>query len=518
MFGKVNNGVTFYFIRYNASTTQGSDHSMKKSRVFLIILTLLVIVGVSLIYFGRFEPVNLPINVMIPVNTTQDVYAYLDDQVNLHEPLLSEADQQRYRQQFLARYFYPWSDTLSLGKFCITADDQNCYSILTMQQEVIEQWRGKSGYDEYYSDRDSDWLEQWVDNMDLVSFPNAVQANWPLTGIVIHNSALRQMPGEGPGYARIEQPGEGYPFDYLQQSAIWLGTPIQIIHYAKDQQWLLVEAAGLIGWIKRDDVAYVDETFIKTWRQADEWLTLTKHKTTLTLDDSAHKPFTLYLGTLLPVQGSHVLLPVCGSDRFAKVMRVMPNPHVLQRWPLAPTPAQFANLINDLLGMPYGWGGIGFNDDCSGTLRNLWAAFALWLPRNSYSQAHLIGKIYPLPIDDYSPAVRQQLLQSSLRVPAHNRPSLIPFLTLISFGNTPQSINHIGLYVGHSKVNDMIIFQNIWGLNLVDRRRERSLGRAIIGRAVLSTLDAGKGIQVGGAHVRLVSQWEKPGLNVTVLE
>lgn len=60
--------------------------------------------------------------------------------------------------------------------------------------------------------------------------------------------------------------GQGFPFDYNQNSSIKINTPILISHFSKDKAWAFIKTSSFYGWIDIRDIAYVDENFIKKFK------------------------------------------------------------------------------------------------------------------------------------------------------------------------------------------------------------------------------------------------------------
>ena len=78
---------------------------------------------------------------------------------------------------------------------------------------------------------------------------------------VITNADLRVMPTRRPFFFDPSQAGEGYPFDYFQNSAVWVGTPLRVTHRSADGAWYLVEAGYAYGWLSADALAWTDSDF-----------------------------------------------------------------------------------------------------------------------------------------------------------------------------------------------------------------------------------------------------------------
>jgi hypothetical protein len=103
-------------------------------------------------------------------------------------------------------------------------------------------------------------------------------------------------------------------------------------------------------------------------------------------------------------------------------------------------------------------------------MRDLFAAFGIWLPRNSAAQAKT-GTFVNL--EGLSAAEKsRRILRDG-----------IPFKTLLWMKG------HIGLYVG-SFQGEPVFFHNLWGIrNTLPDGRE---GRIILGRAVVTSLHPGQ--------------------------
>jgi hypothetical protein len=122
-----------------------------------------------------------------------------------------------------------------------------------------------------------------------------------------------------------------------------------------------------------------------------------------------------------------------------------------------------------MMGQPYGWGDLYGNRDCSGTVKDLFAPFGLWLPRNSSKQAQ-VGEV--ISLEDLTPRQREErLLQEG-----------IPFVTLVRLPG------HIMLYLGEYEGRAALL-HTLWGV------RTRTLagreGRWLVGKTVITGLAPG---------------------------
>ncbi|MDD5711591.1 MAG: NlpC/P60 family protein [Smithellaceae bacterium] len=127
-------------------------------------------------------------------------------------------------------------------------------------------------------------------------------------------------------------------------------------------------------------------------------------------------------------------------------------------------------MANELLGEPYGWGGLNQNRDCSALTMDIFSPFGLWLPRNSGDQAHLGGTFYDL--SNLPAAEKNELIRSKG----------VPYATLL------WRKGHIMLYIGESQ-GRILIFHNFWGIRIKDANGK--VGKMIFGRAAITTLRPG---------------------------
>lgn len=304
------------------------------------------------------------------------------------------------------------------------------------------------------------------ENSNKGAFPSGVAR-----GITLRHTNLRAMPTPMPFYRNPDKPGEGFPFDYFQHTSLPMGVPVLICNVSKDGQWRLVETALTVGWLPAKDVAEVDEAFISRW-QSQPLAALVRDKVFLASS-------TEHIGTLLPLAGSaspgrgqaiSVLYPQSGSGGKASIGTASLAPGAAVAVPLVLTPAEVARVGNEMMGQPYGWGGLAERRDCSALTRDLFAPFGIWLPRNSSRQAK-VGM--PIALAGFSSEEKEARIVSQAT----------PFLSLIWLPG------HIGVYIGQYQ-GKPVMFHNMWGLRTRDGSGDCG-GRAVVGKAVVTTLRAG---------------------------
>lgn len=305
------------------------------------------------------------------------------------------------------------------------------------------------------------------------SYPNTLRP-----AIATANTSLRVLPTERPGFLKPTLPGEGYPFDYWQNSGLLAGTPVLVTHLSADGGWALVESRLAGGWVPVRDIAFVDEAFMARW-EALPLAAITREGAPVAARFAQDGVQAAYLfegriGMLLPLdetdaQGVNLLAPARDAAGQAVNMAVRLPQGDAEPMPLAPTPRNFARLADQLMGQPYGWGGYLGNRDCSALVLDLYASFGVFMPRNSRMQSRQGEWI---PWAGLAPREKEAML----------RQRGVPLLTLV------HKPGHIMLYLGQ-KDGRAVILHDLWGLRTLDAKGEA--GRFVVGRVAITTLSPG---------------------------
>ncbi|PKN07338.1 MAG: hypothetical protein CVU73_11225 [Deltaproteobacteria bacterium HGW-Deltaproteobacteria-8] len=303
------------------------------------------------------------------------------------------------------------------------------------------------------------------------SYPSLVRP-----AIATANTSLRVLPTIRPGFLKPTRPGEGFPFDYWQNSGVWAGTPLIVTHLSADGAWALVEARNAGGWVRVADIAYVDEVFMAHWT-ALPLLAVTREHTPVTAPANGGAAFLFdgRIGMVLPLVdeddgGYTALAPARGADGLAEIVGVRIAKADAVAMPLRATPRNLGQLADQMLGQPYGWGGYYENRDCSALMLDLLAPFGVFLPRNSSQQAKS-GEY--VSFEGLSGPEKEALVLSRGA----------PLLTLL------YKRGHIMLYLGPHQ-GRAVMLHDIWGLKTLDEGGVE--GREVIGRTVVTTLEPGR--------------------------
>jgi len=312
------------------------------------------------------------------------------------------------------------------------------------------------------------------------SFFDAMQENSNFTAyaslnkpaVSLKNLNLRAFPTNRPLFRDPNAAGEGFPFDYLQNSTVGANKPLLVSHYSKDRAWVFVESSFAHGWVKSRDIVFIPKRYRDVYERVQQ-VFLLKDNTPI-YDAKNNFLFYSRIGMMLPLIDANAttttLLSVSkNAENKSLFHRSSLNNDVVHSGILAFNSANVNAVINELQKMHYGWGGMYGQRDCSSTMRDFFAPFGIWLPRNSSKQAQ-VGKI--ISLERMSDAQKLATIKKEG----------VAFRTLL------YKHGHIVLYAGVYD-DKVIVFQNMWGVKTL---KDGKAGRFVVGRAVFSTLEIGK--------------------------
>ncbi|WP_297812800.1 SH3 domain-containing C40 family peptidase [uncultured Helicobacter sp.] len=304
--------------------------------------------------------------------------------------------------------------------------------------------------------------------------------------IITRNSNLRVLPTNKPRFYDPSQAGEGFPFDYWQNSSIYLGTPVLITHYSRSGKWAFVESGFVSGWILTLDVGILNDNQVEELKQMQDFLVVTKDLTPI---KNYHQEYleSARIGMLLPLLGStkdkyESQIFLRNSRGYAYSLQVILDQDSFAKFPMSFSSQKVAHLTQGIVGEKYGWGGMFGNRDCSMFLHDVLGNFGFYLPRNSQAQMRqdsVKGEKDSTLYFDLSLLNTEQKLESIQQ-------NAIPFGTLLGMKG------HIMLYLGQFN-GQIYILHDIWGLRTL--QNETQEGRKIIGKIAITPLEIGKNIQ-----------------------
>ncbi|MGX9365269.1 SH3 domain-containing protein [Desulfoplanes sp. PS50] len=386
----------------------------------------------------------------------QDVSCMASDHhAPMPDPKKCVVDQSTVSRQYLEHFFAPWH----LNATTLYPAEK----LLRFTTGFI----GKDLVGENLLPWPADRLDHLIARCDLDGFPNQDDR-----AITIRNSHVRALPTNRPGFYPFDRPGEGYPFDYMQYSIIWAGTPVHICHLSGDRAWALIEAGFVYGWVPMNDLARVEETFVARF-ESDRFAVPLRDDLPV-VDTQGVFRFLTHIGALYPVETSdreepRLLIPVADASRRAVLVTANMEGLNMTSFPLPMTRIHHIFVAQGFMEQPYGWGGMYANRDCSAMTRDFMTPFGIWLNRNSSQQAEQGKRI---ELAGLSPRDKEKTILEQG----------IPFRTLFWMPG------HVTLYVGEYQ-GQPVILHNTWGLKTKTLTGKE--GRHIIGRTVLTSLYPG---------------------------
>jgi len=389
-------------------------------------------------------------------------------------------------ETFVERFFLPWTE--SPEKLLNYLDSLPGKDLSYLKNYLDDD----AWYGENKKPHKKFLREEIANTVDMADFPNFLEK-----GIVTAHTNLRRIPTHRPGFDTYSKAGEGFPFDYFQETNLWANTPLQLLHITTDRQWCYAVSPYYKGWVPMRDLAIVSKGFMTTWLTGDYAIPLSDR---VNLSDPKSKyALNAKMGMVLPYEADsnkpsqlQVYYANADENQDAHILRAPVSKDLLALEDFVFNAPNLKSLVSQLLGRPYGWGGNLENRDCSSMIRDLLATYQVWLPRDSKDQI-AVGKHHELT---GSAQNKMQLIKEKG----------IPFLTIL------RKKGHNMLYVGHTENGEPLIFHAIWGLKTRYANEElgrflskypieglhqeadgQLSGRHIIGESVITSVTAGSG-------------------------
>ena len=372
-------------------------------------------------------------------------------------------------ESFLERYFSIWSYNI----FPINIDDA--------------MWAYKTfEYGNSYGEN-LQLLEEEFFNTALLNSNFDAYATLNQRAVTLKLVNLRAFPTVKPLFKDPSKAGEGFPFDYMQNSTVAANKPLLISHYSEDKEWAFVASSFAFGWVKADEIAYITQNYSELWKNAQQ-IFVTKEGVPLYNQDGSFL-YSSRIGMVLPLikenEASYTVLTITRDKKgrayysHTEILKEYANKGLLEF-----KPSTVDTILNQLKESHYGWGGLYGERDCSSTIRDFFIPFGVWLPRNSSMQSKEGDMV---SLENLSEEEKIALI----------RQRAIPFRTLL------YKPGHIVLYVGENSNQEPIVFQNVWGVKTHKKEKE---GRFIVGKSIFSTLKLGEELESYDKESSFLSQ------------
>lgn len=393
---------------------------------------------------------------------SQNPYDYVDS-LKADTPLCSAETQSRLDSLSLVRYYSCWSDSL-------LTDTTSTRKLLEYYQGKVLSLKTNPGYGENKLLRDSTFFYYMHDRTKLDNGFNTLNK-----GIMLQKANIRVLPSNKPFFLNFELAGEGYPFDYWQNSTIPMATPVFIYH--EIDNWYLISCHLCSGWVEKDKVAFINNEVITEIRK-EQRIAIVKDRTPIyskTGEYFGNADIGTFFGFLFTTDTQHKAIFVKRNEwGYAESVTINIELSNAERMPLPLTQSNIAMLAERMMNQAYGWGGMYYNRDCSQLTLDLFTPFGHILPRNGNHQASKGGEFISTqnikPVD-----YKQFIIENST-----------PFTSLIRIPG------HIMLYLGEVDGNPLVL-HNMWGIRTVSFWGKE--GREVVGKTVITSLEVGREVK-----------------------
>ena len=353
-------------------------------------------------------------------------------------------------KDFFNKYFKPWNSTK--------------VSFPKLEAMWGQSYKNKKVYLENHQLATASWFDKQIENSNFNDY-NIL----PKKAITLKNVNIRVLPTNSPMFYDPTQPGEGFPFDYNQNSSLKINTPIIVSHLSKDRAWAYIESSTVGGWVEIGTIAYVDNDFIQEFKTSNYFVSV---KEKFPIYDPIFREY-VKVATIFPKKNNKYIIAKRDNNQNAYISYIDLNNDEVESMPLTFNSENRIKIAKQLIDEPYGWGGLLNNRDCSSFTQDYFATFGKFLHRNS--KAQLSNGKY-LDMSNLTNNEKKEFMKNNG----------VPFSTLVYLKG------HIMLYIG-IKENEPLVLHNMWSVRLKDSNGRKY--RHIIGKATVTTLEPGKGIK-----------------------
>jgi hypothetical protein len=328
---------------------------------------------------------------------------------------------------------------------------------------------------------DSAFLSALEQNMRLGGIPENIRVKFGLTNRYADQRIYPTTEG------LFEHPGDNL-FDKLQNSSLDMGTPLAVLHESRDGKWVYTRGPSSDGWIEKERITFLSRAKLKNYLKQRDFVVVISAKADIFLDPEM-KVFHDYvrMGARFPTKpGAGSVIEISIPDHKANdgIKKAYIRKESASFGYLAYTPRNVIEQAFKFNNAPYSWGSANGEQDCSGFVQQVFAAFGILLPRNSTVQAEvgkLLGKFGRQTEDNEKMTVLSEKAAGGV--------------TLIYMDG------HIMIFLGMHEGKPYVI-HDTWSY--------RSKGRYgdevhVIGRVVVTGLDLGEGSSRGSLLKRVVS-------------
>ncbi len=312
----------------------------------------------------------------------------------------------------------PQPDVVLLGSDDIAAFNQQTYALQAEMVELStlpEAWSAEQlqqainsisstpKYPRFYATGEQATEAQLADYRAAANLAGVQQDNPIRFGLAVQRAAMRTFPTNDKLYSAIDD----LDIDRFQETAVFPGWPLAIVHTSADGQWYLAQSYHYLAWIEARYVAIGDRQSVLAYAEREPFLQATAAKvwTNYNPQQPASSEVQLDMSTRLPLlTAQEVGHALYGQNPYASHAVLLPQrdsagqllftPALIARHQttqIGYLPFTEANILRqafNFLGERYGWGHDYNARDCTGFVSEVYRTMGIEMPRNSGQQGH----------------------------------------------------------------------------------------------------------------------------------
>lgn len=282
-----------------------------------------------------------------------------------------------------------------------------------------------------------------------------------------------------------------FEFDELQNSGFDIGTPTVFFHDSADGLWVHGASAVTHGWYRKDQICFLPRQDWLDYQNAKRRAVVYSARADLWADPAATRHIGwCRLGSEFPLVGEsgayyRITIPIRAESGSGAIADAYIAKSDAGEGYLPYTARNVYNLAFKTLNLPYGWGDMRGDFDCSSLMIHIFSCFGINLPRNGRLQAETGTLLHSFaPGETYS--------QRNAAILRQGRPG-ISLLRLEG---------HIMLYLGESG-GQAYALHDTWGFRKDNPDREED-DVYVIDKVVVSGLNLGQDSRKGSLGQRLL--------------
>ena len=310
----------------------------------------------------------------------------------------------------------------------------------------------------------------YIDEMNLPALTAQIKVTF---AVVTQRSSLRTFPT----LDRVFNEKLNTDIDRFQESAVFPGEALAVLHTSKNQQWVFVQNYHYRAWVQRKDIAFASKKQVQQFIDQPERIVITGARvyTNVNPAHNATSEVALEMGVNLPLITNNTVntTNVFGQNTYNNYTVLLPTRTAEGYLQLTPTliaksadvsigflPLTKNNIVQQafkFLGERYGWGHDFNGRDCTGFIGEIFKSFGLYLPRNSGQQGKSQVGTNHLFNEDTLPNERYRAL------------------TNLAIGDLLYLPGHVAMFIGYVN-NKPYIIHDVHGMEYINTKGQKVVG------------------------------------------